>query len=55
MADVDPTNDQVVGERYVTTAWGRDYADVTPIKGIIFGGGSSNTATVTVDVERRSA
>jgi transglutaminase-like putative cysteine protease len=50
--DFDPTNDRVVGERHVTTAWGRDYADVTPIKGIIFGGGSRNTATVTVDVER---
>ncbi len=52
--DVDPTNDQLVTERYVTTAWGRDYADVTPLKGIIFGGGRRNTATVTVDVERQS-
>jgi transglutaminase-like putative cysteine protease len=50
--DFDPTNDRAVGDRHVTTAWGRDYADVTPIKGIIFGGGSKNTATVTVDVER---
>jgi transglutaminase-like putative cysteine protease len=53
--DVDPTNDQFVGERYVTTAWGRDYADVTPIKGIFFGGGPKHTATVTVDVERIEA
>jgi transglutaminase-like putative cysteine protease len=50
--DLDPTNDQLVADRYVTTAWGRDYADVTPLKGIIFGGGSKHTAKVTVDVER---
>jgi transglutaminase-like putative cysteine protease len=35
----------------VTTAWGRDYADVTPLKGILFGGGAEHTATISVDVE----
>jgi hypothetical protein len=35
----------------VTTAWGRDYADVTPVKGIVFGGGTEHTATIAVDVE----
>ena len=50
--DFDPTNDQPVGDRYVTTAWGRDYGDVTPMKGIIFGGGAKHRATVAVDVER---
>jgi transglutaminase-like putative cysteine protease len=38
--DFDPTNDQIVGDRHVTTAWGRDYADVTPLKGVVFGGGA---------------
>jgi transglutaminase-like putative cysteine protease len=50
--DVDPTNDQIVGSTYVTTAWGRDYADVTPLKGIVFGGGDSHTLAVSVDVLR---
>ena len=50
--DFDPTNDAVPLDRHITTAWGRDYADVTPIKGIIFGGGAKHTATVAVDVER---
>ena len=50
--DVDPTNDQVVGSTYVTTAWGRDYSDVSPLKGIVFGGGDSHTLDVSVDVSR---
>ena len=50
--DVDPTNDQLVGSSYVTTAWGRDYADVSPLKGIVFGGGDSHTLHVSVDVTR---
>jgi transglutaminase-like putative cysteine protease len=49
--DFDPTNDQTPGERHVTTAWGRDYGDVTPLKGIIFGGGA-HTLEVAVDMER---
>jgi transglutaminase-like putative cysteine protease len=53
--DFDPTNDGPVCERHITTAWGRDYADVTPLKGIIFGGGASHTATVSVDVARVAA
>jgi transglutaminase-like putative cysteine protease len=50
--DVDPTNDQIVGTSYVTTAWGRDYSDVSPLKGIVFGGGSSHALDVSVDVTR---
>jgi transglutaminase-like putative cysteine protease len=50
--DVDPTNDKFVGSTYVTTAWGRDYSDVTPLKGIVFGGGSSHDLDVSVDVTR---
>jgi len=52
--DFDPTNDQLVGEQHITTAWGRDYGDVTPLKGIIFGGGE-HTLEVAVDVERLEA
>jgi transglutaminase-like putative cysteine protease len=37
--DVDPTNDCVVGDRHVTVAWGRDYGDVCPIRGVFVGGG----------------
>jgi transglutaminase-like putative cysteine protease len=49
--DFDPTNNQIPSTQHITTAWGRDYADVTPLKGIIFGGGE-HTLTVSVDVER---
>ena len=47
---VDPTNDQWVGERYVTVAWGRDYADVPPVKGVIFTEAKRSTLRVSVDV-----
>ncbi len=48
--DVDPTNDQVVSDSYVTTAWGRDYWDVSPLRGSVEGGGMSHTLDVAVDV-----
>ena len=48
--DFDPTNNILVGERHITTAWGRDYHDVTPLKGIVVGGGM-HSVTVSVDVE----
>ena len=38
--DLDPTNDCVPGNQHVTLGWGRDYADVCPIKGVYVGGGS---------------
>ena len=50
--DLDPTNDRVPDERYITTAWGRDYADVTPLKGVVFSTASRHALTVAVDVER---
>jgi transglutaminase-like putative cysteine protease len=50
--DLDPTNNQLVGSNYVTTAWGRDYGDVSPLKGIVFGGGASHSMDVSVDVSR---
>jgi transglutaminase-like putative cysteine protease len=42
----DPTNDLMVSDSHVTLAWGRDYGDVAPVKGITLGGGGQ-----TVDVE----
>lgn len=47
---IDPTNDQWAGDRYVTVAWGRDYADVTPVKGVIFSEAKRSTLAVEVDV-----
>ncbi len=49
--DLDPTNNQIPGEQHITTAWGRDYGDVTPLKGVIFGGGG-HSLEVSVDVDR---
>ncbi|MEU7139269.1 transglutaminase family protein [Nocardia sp. NPDC046473] len=48
--DFDPTNDQFGDERYVTVAWGRDYADVPPLRGIIYTDAKASTITVSVDV-----
>ena len=47
---LDPTNNVVVGVDHVTLAWGRDYADVAPLRGVIRGGGSAPPA-VAVTVE----
>ena len=38
---LDPTNDTLVGQDHVTLAWGRDYADVAPLRGVIRGGGNA--------------
>lgn len=47
--DLDPTNNMIPGENHVTLAWGRDYGDVTPVKGVVMGGGT-HTLSVQVDV-----
>ncbi len=47
---LDPTNDVAVGIDHVTLAWGRDYADVAPLRGVIRGG-SGNAPRVAVTVE----
>jgi transglutaminase-like putative cysteine protease len=52
--DLDPTNNAVPDDRYVVTAWGRDYADVAPIKGVIYSTGQSQELVVAVDVVRLS-
>jgi transglutaminase-like putative cysteine protease len=49
--DLDPTNDQIVGDRHVTLSWGRDFADVTPLKGVVFGSGT-HELEVSVDMRR---
>lgn len=49
--DFDPTNDRIPMDKHITTAWGRDYTDISPLKGIIFGGGR-HTLKVAVDVRR---
>ena len=46
----DPTNDQLVDERYTTLAWGRDYADVPPLRGVIYTEADESTISVSVDV-----
>ena len=48
--DIDPTNGCFVDDEHITVAWGRDYQDVTPVKGVILGGGGQSI-TVSVDVE----
>lgn len=49
--DLDPTNDCIPDERHVTVAYGRDFSDVSPVKGLILGGGKTHVS-VAVDVER---
>ena len=50
--EFDPTNNQMASEQHIITAWGRDYHDVTPLRGVIFGGGKSPILKVSVDVAR---
>ncbi len=48
--DADPTNDQLVDDRYVVLGWGRDYHDVPPLRGVIFTEGSGSKLSVQVDL-----
>ncbi|MGH9133895.1 MAG: transglutaminase family protein [Ilumatobacteraceae bacterium] len=50
--DFDPTNDHFPTRRHVTVAWGRDYADVTPVRGVVIGPATAQTLDVSVDVAR---
>lgn len=50
--DIDPTNNLVTPERHLTIGWGRDYSDVSPIRGVILGGGE-HRSRVAVDVVRQ--
>jgi transglutaminase-like putative cysteine protease len=47
--EFDPTNDQLADRRYIVLAWGADFADVVPLRGVILGGGPQEMAvSVTV-------
>jgi transglutaminase-like putative cysteine protease len=48
--DMDPTNNVAPTESHVTVAWGRDYGDVSPLRGLILGGGG-HSLKVEVDME----
>jgi len=48
----DPTNNQPQGEQHITVAWGRDFSDVSPVKGVALGGGR-HRVRVSVDVARQ--
>jgi transglutaminase-like putative cysteine protease len=52
--ELDPTNDTYVGTDHIAIAWGRDFGDVSPLRGVIMGGGA-HTLSVTVKVERLRA
>ncbi|KAA8967330.1 transglutaminase family protein [Mycobacterium sp.] len=47
---LDPTNNQLVDERYVVVGRGRDYADVPPLRGIIYTNSETSVIDVAVDV-----
>jgi transglutaminase-like putative cysteine protease len=47
---LDPTNDQMVDQRYVIVGRGRDYADVPPLRGIIYTNSEKSSIKVAVDV-----
>ena len=47
--EFDPTNGQLADARYITLAWGADFADVVPLRGVILGG-SEQTLEVSVSV-----
>jgi transglutaminase-like putative cysteine protease len=48
--DLDPTNNLLVSDEHVTLAWGRDFQDVSPLRGIILGGGR-HALRVNVDLD----
>lgn len=47
--DADPTNNILPGERHITVAWGRDFSDVSPLRGVTLGAGGQSLS-VAVDV-----
>jgi len=50
--DVDPTNDHLADSRYIVTAWGRDFRDVSPLRGVIFTDATKSSLSVGVEVTR---
>lgn len=49
--EFDPTNNKIPDEQYITVAWGRDYFDIVPLKGVIMSS-SFHEMKVAVDVRR---
>lgn len=49
--DFDPTNNMIPAQQHITLAWGRDYSDVTPMRGVILSGGA-HKLDVEVDMKR---
>jgi transglutaminase-like putative cysteine protease len=49
-AQLDPTNALVVRDEHVVLAWGRDFSDISPLRGVLLGGGA-HTLSVSVDLE----
>jgi transglutaminase-like putative cysteine protease len=50
--DFDPTNNSLVQHEHITVAWGRDFSDVSPMRGVVLGGGEQKlevSVTVTPD------
>jgi transglutaminase-like putative cysteine protease len=47
--EFDPTNNALPGQDHIALAWGRDYADVAPVSGLVIGAGAQ-TLRVSVDV-----
>jgi transglutaminase-like putative cysteine protease len=47
--DIDPTNNCIPSLRHITVAWGRDYGDVSPVRGVLVGG-QGQQLSVSVDV-----
>ena len=50
--DLDPTNDHLADSRYLVTAWGRDFRDVSPLRGVIFTDATNSSLSVGVEVTR---
>jgi transglutaminase-like putative cysteine protease len=47
--DLDPTNNLLPADRHITLAWGRDFGDVSPLRGVLVGSGT-HQLRVAVDV-----
>ncbi|MGC1516900.1 MAG: transglutaminase family protein [Maribacter sp.] len=47
--DFDPTNNQIPKDQHIVVGWGRDYYDVPPLKGVVYGSGQSKLK-VSVDI-----
>jgi len=50
--DFDPTNNIMPSEQHITIGWGRDYYDITPLKGVILSS-APHKLSVSVDVRRK--